>query len=536
MDWHLLEAENQLTIQVKTCNTQSVCPICNSTSEKIHSSYERSLTDIAWGGYQVYLKLLTKKFFCSNSNCFRRVFTQRLPKIVAPWGRRTKRLAIQITTIGLATGGLPGSRLTKHLGIKISRQTLLRLVMKTPTPSHQVPKVLGVDDWAYRKRHTYGTILVDLENHQSIDLLPDRTASTLAEWLEIHPGVEIISRDRSKAYQEGASKGCPEALQVADRFHLLQNLAEMLEVVLNQHRTLLKNVEAATNTRSITDRDEIVALPVTPPPPQKNAVELAQLRRDERKEKYEQVWALYEEGYQGKAIARKLGIGKSTVFRYLRSPIFPERKGRSDRGRSLVSPYKKYLLERWNSGCHDTKKLYSEIQAQGYEGSYFTLARYTHRLRETQGFKPRQKPTQTLPKVFEPKKSLLTVRRAVWLILRRPSQQSESEQAAISMLKKQHSNLKTAIELAIEFVDLVRQKQPDRLERWLNNAENSQIKAITGFATRLRDDFDAVKNGVTLSWSNGQVEGQVNRLKMLKRQMYGRASHELLKKRFLCPV
>lgn len=162
----------------------------------------------------------------------------------------------------MAVGGLPGSRLTKHLGINISRQTLLRLVMKTPLPSHPVPKVLGVDDWAYRKSHTYGTILVNLENHQPIDLLCDRTASTLADWLEKNPGVEIISSDRAKAYKEGASKGCPEAIQVAERFHLLQNLAEMLEVVLNQHRTLLKKVEDSTNNRSIVEGGEVVAKPV----------------------------------------------------------------------------------------------------------------------------------------------------------------------------------------------------------------------------------------------------------------------------------
>lgn len=224
------------------------------------------------------------------------------------------------------------------------------------------------------------------------------------------------------------------------------------------------------------------------------------------------------------------------MFRYLRSPSFPERKGRSDKGRGVVAPYKKYLLERWNSGCHDTKKLYAEIQQQGYKGSYVTLARYTHRLRNAQGFKPKQKPPQSLPLVFEPKKSLLTVRKAVWLILRQTTEQSEADVEAIALLKKQHPQLNTAIELAMDFAALVRRKQPDQLEKWLQNAEQSQIKAITGFATRLRDDLDAIKNGVTLSWSNGQVEGQINRLKMLKRQMYGRASHELLKKRFLCPV
>ena len=395
-----------------------------------------------------------------------------MPKIAAPWARRTKRLNIQLTKVGLATVRLPGSRLTQHLG------------------------------------------------------------------------VEIISRDRAKAYKEGASRGCPEAIQVADRFHLLQNLAQMLEVVLNQHRTLLKNVEDETNNCPIVESEKIVLKdtathipqPIKPPANPENALKLAEVRREQRKEKYDQVWALHKKGYKGKAIARHLEIGKSTVFRYLRSPTFPERKGRSDKGQSKVSPYKKYLLERWNSGFHDTKKLYAEIKVQGYEGSYVTLTRYTHRLREAQGFKPREKPSKPLPLVFEPKKSLMTVRQAVWLILRHSINQSEAETEAIELLKKQHPDLNIGISLAMDFANFIRQKQPDLLAQWLKKAESSAIRAITGFAAKLKDDLDAVRNGITYEWSNGQVEGQVNRLKMLKRQMYGRASHELLKKRFLCPI
>ena len=226
------------------------------------------------------------------------------------------------------------------------------------------------------------------------------------------------------------------------------------------------------------------------------ALKLAEVRREQRKEKYDQVWTLHKKGHKGKAIARHLGIGKSTVFRYLRSPTFPERKGRSDKGQGKVFPYKKYLLERWNFGgegrCflsslsnhrvgfHDTQKLYLEIKEQGYEGSYVTLARSIRRLRQAQGFKPRAKPSKLLPIVFEPKKFLMTVRQAVWLILRPTIKQSETETEAIALLKEQHPDLKTEISLAMDFAKEIRRKQPDLLAQWLKNAEGSQIRAITG--------------------------------------------------------
>ena len=483
------------------------------------------------------MKLSTRKLFCSNSNCQRKIFTQRLPKIAAPWARRTERLNIQLTKVGLATGGLPGSRLTQHLGVTISRQTLLRLVMKMPDTSHPVPRVLGVDDWAYRKRHTYGTILVDLEARQPIDLLSDRTAQTLAEWLKEHPGVEIISRDRAKAYQEGASQGCPEAIQVADRFHLLENLNNPLEIVLNEHSKALKNVEAIVNAEIISKEKAIIAEPVPPPPPAKATIERADINRSKRLEQYEQVHALNQQGWTKIAIANKLGISSRKVFRFLQEITFPERKGRSDRGASLLSPYEKYLLERWNEGCHNGTKLCQEITEQGYQGRYGTVAAYIGRLRSAQkSQQDKTKTNQSEVKVFEPKKSLLTLRRTAKLILRKASQQSESDQTVISLLKQQHPQLNTAIELIQQFADLVRNHQPEELEEWYEKASSCEIKALKSFARGIKEDWEAVKNGMTYQWSNGQVEGQVNRLKMLKRQMYGRASHELLKKRFLCPV
>jgi len=280
------------------------------------------------------------------------------------------------------------------------------------------------------------------ETRQPIDLLSDRTASTLAEWLETHPGVEIISRDRAKAYKE-RQEDVSQAIQIADRFHLLENLNNPLEIVFDEYPLALKNVETIINAKIMSEEDKIIAQPVPPPPPAKATVKRAESNRSKRAEQYEQVHALNQQGWTKIAIANKLGISKRKVFRFLQSATFPERKGRSDRGKSLLSPYNTYLLERWNEGCHNGTKLWQEIQEQGYQGSYATVAAYTRRLRDAQQLqKGESKTNQSELKVFEPKKSLLTVRRAVKLILRKPSQKSDSDKGCNLFIKTTTSKTK----------------------------------------------------------------------------------------------
>ena len=515
-------------------STQQVvpCPVCAVCTRRVHSRYTRTLTDLPWGTTRVRWQLCVRKFVCPNAQCSRRVFTERRPGVVAPWARLTQRLAAWLLAIGLARGGAAGVRLSRRLGLMISRQTLLRMVRRLPLSCDRTPRVLGVDDFAFRKRQRYGTVLIDLERRQPVALLPDREADTLAQWLQAHPGVEIITRDRARAYADGARHGAPEATQVADRFHLLQNLVETLEQVFPTHRTALAAVNDAIRRHGVPLVDGTVAVAVPPPPP--TGQEKTAQRRARRVECHQQVWALREQGWPGHAIADHLGIGKSTVFRYLRTATLPERTRRSDRGRSVLDPYKPYLLERWNAGCHDALRLCGEIQRRGYPGSYATVVRYAQRLRQAQGQVPRQRPPrQTLPVVVEPRQRLLTARQAAWLVLRREEPRDEEAAQPLAQLRAQHGDVAEAIDLAQDFARLVRQRQGAQLDAWMARVAKSTIAALQRFAKGLADDYDAVKAGLTLPWSNGPVEGQITRLKRLKRQMFGRASLALLERRFV---
>ena len=331
------------------------------------------------------LQLRVRKFFCSNGRCTRRIFTERLAPLVALWARRTQRLAQGLVHIAVALAGTAGARLSRGLGLAVSRNTLLRLLRRLPLPNVATPQGLGIDDWAVRKGRTYGTIVIDLERHRPLALLADREAKTVALWLQAHPGVHVISRDRSRAYADGARQGAPDAIQVADRFHLLQNLAEALDQVFHARGKTLEAVHETLRQAPVARPDGTVAVPVPPPSLPRTAQELAHQRQARRLALHQQIWAFHQQGWPGWAIAQQLGIGKNTVFRYLRTETLPARKRRTDRGRSLLTPYIPYLLERWNAGCRDALRLFRELQPRGYPGSYATVARYAQRLRQAQG-------------------------------------------------------------------------------------------------------------------------------------------------------
>jgi transposase len=532
--WQIDDTTTQLTLRVTSTQAMVHCPLCRSPTRRVHRRDGCTVADLPWGPWRVVLHLQVRTCCCTNGRCPRRIFAERLAPLVAPWARRTQRLVQWLVHIAVALAGSAGARLSRSLGLGVSRNTFLRLLRRLPLPDVATPQVLGVDDWAVRKGRTYGTVLIDLERHRALALWPDREATTVALWLQAHPGVRVIARDRSRAYADGARQGAPDAIQVADRFHLLQNLAETLDQVFHAHGKVLEAVNETLRQAPVTQPDGTLAVPVPPPGPPRKAQELAHPRQARRLALHQQIWAYHRQGWPGWAIAQRLGVGKNTVCRYLRTETLPVRKRRTDRARSLLTPYTAYLLERWNAGCRDALRLFRELQQRGYPGSYATVARDAQRLRHAQGEAPRpRRRRHPLPVVTAPPRRFLTPRRATWLVLRLPEQRTPEEEHLLVQLTAQDAELAEAIVLAQDFAQLARQRQPEHLDPWRARAAESPLVPLQRLAKGLRDDNDAVKAGVTLPWSNGPVEGHSNRLQRLKRQMCGRASLQLLQRRFV---
>jgi transposase len=471
------------------------CLECDVPARHVHSHYTRTLADLPWSGYAITWRLRVRKLFCHHWTCPRRIFTERLPGVVAPWARRTRRLAARLLAVGLALGGAARSRLSRSLGLPVSRIALLRVIRRVPYPAIIPPQVLSVDDFALRKCHTYGTLLVDLARRRPLALLPDRESTTVAQWLQAHPGVEVLVRDRGEAYAKAAHTGAPMALQVADRFQLLQNLAEVLTDVFRAH---------------------------------------AAARRAQRIAQSEQVWTYHRQGWTPDAIAEQVGLSRRTVQRYLQSPTFPERQPRYGRGPSLLDPYKATLPAGWNNGCRNGWHLFRTIRSQGFRGQYGIVALYVRRMRQAQGSAPgHRRSARPLPPVTEAPRRPLTPRGATRLVLRPPARATAPDHQQLVQLTQQAPEQARAVALAQDFASLVRGRQPARLDPWLARAATSALAPFRRFAKGLREDHAAVKAGVTLPWSQGPIEGQINRLKMLKRQMLGRVRLDLLARRFL---
>jgi transposase len=515
------EGPAAITLTMCSTPTTATCPLCRLPTSRIHSRYHRHLADVSWALIPVRIDLHVRRFFCDTPDCSRRIFTERLPTVVQPYARRTLRLAHVQQQLGLLLGGSVGAVLGSLLGLPGEIDVLLSLARQYALPSCPTPRVLGVDDWAIRKGQQYGTILVDHERECVVDLLPDRTPEQLSQWLREHPGVEIVTRDRAEAYAQAISEAAPDALQVADRWHLLKNLTDALTTILQDHHAAIS--EQLKPPKPPTAQ-EIPVLDV----PVERAPTAADQRRRTRGEAAHQ---LHAQGWTQKAIAAQLHCHPKTIHRYLQRALpLPARRGART---SKLTPYKPYLLERWNAGCHNASQLLREIELQGYDGGCTILRTFVAELRVQSGMPARSRTAASQPVSEAVIQRVPSSRELAWLSTQPISTLNEVQQGFQAKLVTVNDTVTTAVQLAQQFVMMVRGRQPGQLEQWLDMAAQSGIKALRSLSNGLRDDLAAVRAALTEHWSNGRTEGYVNRLKCVKRQMYGRGKLDLLRLRLM---
>ena len=532
--WHVDDAAAEITLFVTTTARSVSCPLCHVHTSRVHSRYRRTLADLPWGAYAVHLQLRVRKFFCDNAACPRRIFTERLPTIASPWARRTLRLAQHLSAFGLALGGQAGARLAARFQWRTSPDTLLRLVHMAPAPAASAPQIIGVDEWAWRRGRRYGTILVNLADHRIIDLLPERSAAAVALWLIQHPTVTVVCRDRSALYADGIRRGAPDAVQVVDRFHLVNNLREVLEALLLNHRSALQAAAVCTG-QALTPPGR--AVPVTALyQGRRPCAQTRQQRLETEQQQRHAAWVttynaihmLHAQGTSVAAIARQLGISRPTVYAYLRRVTPPARR-HLQRSGQVVKPYMPYLLRRWREGCTDSMQLWREIRALGYTHSARTVSRFITVLRRASaaGLAPE---VQASPYACRRGPS---ARRVSFALVCPAAQRSDDAQLYINQLCQVEARIAQANALSQAFLALVRERRGEDLETWMAEAANSGLEEFIRFARGLHEDREAIKAGLSLVWSNGPVEGHINRLKMLKRQSYGRAGFALLRQRVM---
>jgi transposase len=520
-----------LFLTVRSSKKAMACPDCAQESAKVHSRYPRTLADVSLMDYAVRLRVQVRRFFCSNPACARKTFAEPLADLAVAHARRTNRQASRLRAIAKELGGRSAARESENVLMPVSRHTLLRLLRRTELPAAPLPRVLGVDDWALRKGHTYGTLLVDLQRHRIVELLPDREAETLEAWLAAHPGVEVISRDRAGAYAQGARKGAPQAQQVTDRFHLLLNLQEALKRLFERKQEVLQ--EAAQQhgflKPSTSSDGPAEGLPLNPTPLTPTVIG-KQARRAQRLKRYEEVMQLHEQGASQVRIAALMGLHRDTVRRYLTASSFPEimRPGK----RSRLDPYKKYLQQRWAEGEQNVKHLLVELRERGYRQGETIVYDYLRTLRKPpEGMDASEVQKKTT--VHSAAQRALSAREAAWLFVCNPQKLRISQARRLDHLRVTHEDLGLAYQLAQDFRVMVTRRQAPVLGRWLEEAKASGIKELQSLATRIYRDFDAVRAALATKYSNGQTEGKVNKLKCIKRQMYGRAKFDLLRQRML---
>jgi transposase len=519
-----------VVISASCAASPGCCPGCGSVSARVHGGYSRTVADGAAGGRPVLVILRVLRFLCVNPSCPKVTFAVQADGLTSRYCRRSVPLTAMLTGFGLELAGRAGARLAGKLGIAVHSSTVLRLLAGLPErEAGPAPEILGIDDFALRKGHVYGTVLVDMETGDVADLLPDREAATVEAWLKAHPGAKVICRDRAGNYAEGARAGAPGAVQVADRWHLWHNLAEHAQKTAGRHRGCLKEAArpagagGGTGDAAAQDPQARQSPPQEQGPPDGLLDACGRERRlvTRTRERYADIRARLDAGQSLSAVSRATGLDRGTVQRFARARSIDDLLAGAVNRESKLDEFKPWLRQRWNEGVHDAAVLHAELRQRGWAGSAQSVRRYVAPFRQAAAAPA---PVPAVPKT----------RQVTRLLLSHPGHLQPVELAQLDDIRARCPHLDALAGHVTAFAEMMTARTGSRdLDAWLAAVEADDQPELHSFAAGIRRDKEAVTNGLTLPCNSGKVEGTVNKIKTVKRQMYGRASFALLRKRVI---
>jgi len=504
---------DDVSIHASTIQSSVPCPDCQVLSWSTHSYYFRTPHDLAIGDFGVRLNLTLRRMKCLNHTCPRKTFVERMPDFLPLHAQRTLRQTRFLKQLVFEVNATAAARICQRQRIRVSADTLNRIAYRTDLPQFPEPRIIGIDDWAKRKGVDYGTLIVDLERHRPIALLPNRTTECVKEWLLAHPTVDMVCRDRYSDYIEAIHQGAPAAVQITDRWHLLRNQSEAVQRVFAGYGQELQDVANRLANEQIHEE------PTKQPEPPISSGKAYSPQRSAREKLLQDVKRLARAGYSNRQISKMLPVHRETVARYREADRVPVKGGMKP---YTAAAYEPQVLQLWEEGNHSPKKIYLEIKKMGYQGSLSSLYRLLLHLGMNTG-SPQER--------LQPRR--LTARQAAWILTAPEQKLNEYQKRSRELLCDLYPEIAQISLLANRFVQMVKERKADELKAWIDQVKKSSVPKLKTFAAGLEADFLAVHAALSHEWSNGQLEGQINRLKVIKRMMYGRAGFDLLRNRVL---
>ncbi|MBT3749853.1 MAG: ISL3 family transposase [Candidatus Marinimicrobia bacterium] len=524
--------QNELSIYASSRTKGSRCPACGRLNYSIHDRYYRTVKDLPVFQNSTTIQLRTRKFKCKNQKCDRKVFSEQISHVIR-YSRRTVRVSKLLDRLSIELTGKQGSRMAALLFLKVSASTLTRIALKQPLPEIKQPRVLGVDDWAFRKGVNYGTILIDMETSRPIDLLPSRDGQVLKNWLLKYNDVKIVTRDRASSYASAVIEACPNAVQIADRFHLLMNLSDALDAYFKSIRKKIRSLITAKTIELLEVPENIsISIKVKKEDVQSatSVHESIAIKNDPRLDIFLKVKELQAKGTPIRRIATDLKMSRNTIRSYFNQESLSPRKGSKS---TNIEVFTDLIVARLNENGYKLMDIFREIKKLGYTGGRsqgcenIKLIKENYKI-ETNGYS--EIPLPKIPYI----KPLSTRNLAKYIGFNLTDITDHHEQFYLQTLLDNITELRIVRKLVRIFKTMLA-RGCGNIRRWIDFVTHSKYKlaGLKSFARGLLRDIKAVENGINMSWSNGAVEGHVNRIKSIKRQMYGRASFELLRKKVI---